>query len=218
MDSYEIFYRTFLSEMPWVIPGSNDFAAQRQMLEELLSDGAEPEQVGDGVYKITSGNQLTYWIGDQLASRVSIIVDTEVFGNFCKVVLTSKNPKIAAGSPPYASDLYLLIKQDLATLDLVFASDSILSNDAVKLWNRLADQGKHISVYDTQSSKYVLNSINSAKDLNRFLGGQDSGRYVFVLSESADHARGLTHWVALMGLKRNAGYPLLELYKKFKEK
>lgn len=218
MDNYEIFYRTFLMEMPWVVAGSNDFEAQHQMLEELLSDGAEPEQISNGVYKLTTGNQLTYWVGDANAASVSIIVDTEVNGNFCKVVLTSKNPAIAPKSPPYASDLYLLIKQDLSMLNLVFTSDSMLSADAIKLWSRLANQGEHISVYDTQASQYVLSPIETVDELSKYLGDHNSSQYVFVLSESIQEFKGIAHSVALMELKRKAGYPLQELFNHLKRK
>ena len=212
MNSYEVFYKTFLMEMPWVIAGSNNFEAQRQLLEELLSDGVDLEHISIRVYKLTTGNQLTYWVGNSDASLVSIIVDTEINGNFCKVVLTSKNPAIAPKAPPYASDLYLLIKQDLSTLNLVFTSDSMLSSDAVKLWSRITTQGEHIAVYDTQTSQYVLNPVKTIDELSNYLGNHTSSRYIFVLSESVQKFKGIAHSFELMELKRNAGYPLQELF------
>jgi hypothetical protein len=218
MDNYKIFYRTFLAEMPWVVDGSNAFEAQRQMLEELLSDGSAPEQLGKDVYKLTSGNQTTYWIGSADAAGVSIIVDTEINGNFCKVVLTSKNPAIAPKSPPFASDLYLLIKQDLSTLNLVFTSDGMLSSDAVKLWTRIMNQGENISVYDTQKSQYVLNPVKTVDQLSNYLGDYNNSRYVFVLSETAQEFKGVAHSIALMELKRSARYPLQELFDHLKRK
>lgn len=218
MDNYEIFYKTFLTEMPWVVAGGNDFEAQHQMLQELLSDGADPKQITNGVYKLTTGNQITYWIGDAAGTKVSIIVDTEINGNFCKVVLTSKNPTIAPKSPPYASDLYLLIKQDLSSLNLVFTSDNMLSSDAVNLWTRIANQGERISVYDTQSSQYVLNPVKSVDELSKYLGDHTSSQYVFVLSENIQEFKGVTHSFALMELKRNAGYPLQELFEQLQKR
>ena len=216
MDNYEIFYRTFLAEMPWVVDGSNAFEAHHQMLKELLSYNAKPKLLGNNVYKLSSNNQSTYWVGDANADSVSIITDTETNGNFCKVVLTSKNPAIAAKSPPYASDLYLRIKQDVSNLNLVFSSDNMLSADAVKLWTRISNQGEHVSVYDTHSMQYELNPVNSVDELSKYLGDHNSSRYVFVLSENTQEFKGVLHSFSLMELKRNAGYPLQELFEHLK--
>lgn len=218
MNNYEVFYKTFLTEMPWVVASSNDFEAQRQMLAELLLDGGTAEQVSSNVYKLTTGNQLTYWAGDIGANTVSIIVDTEVNGNFCKVTLTSKNSSLAPKSPPFASDLYMTIKQDLTSLNLVFSSDSMMSTDAVNLWSRIVNQGQHVSVYDTQSSQYILNPVKSADELLKYLGDYNSSQYVFVLSESKQEFKGIDHSFALMELKRKAGYPLRELFNQLKRK
>ena len=216
MDTYKNFYKTFLQEMPWQVNGGNDFEAQHEMLRELLSDSPPPEKLSNNVFKLVTGNQLTFWVGDVEAHNVALIVDTEVNGNFCKVTLTSKNPLIKPGTPPYASDLYFIIKKDLANTNLVLSSDSMMSNDAINLWSRLVKQGSHIAVYDTQASKYVLNSIKSAEELSQYVGDHTDSKYVFVLSETKELARGAAHSVALMELKRKSGYPLQQLFEKIK--
>lgn len=214
MNNYESFYRTFLAEMPWRAPSGNDFAAQLEMLQENLKHGADVEEVSRNIFKATSENQLTYWAGDINATEVSIIVDTEINGNFCKVTLTSKNPQVPAKSPPYASDLYLLIKQDLSNLNLTFTSDAILSDEAIRLWNGIVNRGNKVSVYDTNTQKYVLTDISNAPELEKFIGGIDHQRYVFVLSETTAAQRGIHHSFNIMEIKRKMLYPLFEEYAK----
>lgn len=211
---YENFYNTFLVEMPWKVNGSNDFVAQLEMLQENIQEGEEVHSVQSNIYKVILGNQTTYWVGDEDASKVLIIVDTEVSGNFCKVVLTSKNPSIPKQSPPYASDLYIAIQEDLSSDNLVLTSDSMMSDDAIRLWNRLHTSGRKISVYDTSQNKYVLGSIESAKDFAQYVGDVNYNKYIFVLSENLTNQRGLIHSFNIMEIKRLSLYPLFEQFKR----
>lgn len=210
---YREFYDTFLCEMPWNVNGKNDFWTQLEMLRENLKNNTNISKLVKGVHKNTIGHQITYWIGDSDANKVDIIVDTEIHGKFCKVTLTSKNPNIPKGSVPYASQLYLIIKEDISTLDLVFSSDNIMSDDAIKLWKRMASSGHAISVYDSQTSKYELTPIASISDLEKYIGGPDKARYTFVLSENMEYQRSTIHSVNIMELKRIILYPLFEEYK-----
>ena len=215
---YKDFHTIFLAEMPWRVPGGNDFSAQLEMLHELIAEGYDVTAVGNSIFKITANDQISYWHGTADAENVSIIIDTTVSGNFCKVVLTSKNPTLPARSAPYASDMYLLIKQDLLGDSLAFASDELMSDDAIKLWKRLSASGNTISVYDTTTRQYALDAITDASELESFIGGPDKQKYIFVLSESREHYVGTRHAIGLMELKRNAGYPLQELFEQLKKK
>lgn len=214
MNTYEAFYRTFLAEMPWRVGGGNDFEAQLEALRENINEGGEVERVTDVVYKVVSDTTRTYWIGDETATDVSVIVDAEVNGNFCKVTLTSKNPSIPAKSPPYASELYLIIKNDLANLSLVFSSDYIMSDDAINLWKGIVNRGNKVSVYNTASHQYVLDRVETASDLEKFVGDLSHQRFVFVLSENAEGQRGVRHSFSIMEIKRRVLYPLFEDFKK----
>lgn len=196
--------------MPWLIPGSNDFTAQFEMLHELLQDDPEILAIGNSIFKIVTNHQITYWHGNADASKVSIIVDTEVTGNFCKVQLTSKNPQLSKSTPPFTSDMYIAIKQDLASSDLTFTSDSMMTSDAINLWTRVANSGGTIGVFDTTLQKYILRQVASAEEMRNFCGGPDCQKYIFVLSESALHFAGTKHSVGLMEIKRLAGYPIFE--------
>lgn len=215
---YKDFHTVFLVEMPWRIPGGNDFEAQLEMLHELIAEGYYVTAVSGSVFKIYATDQITYWSGTADAETVSMIVDTTVSGNFCKVVLTSKNPAIPAGSAPYASDMYLLIKQDLSGNSLAFASDELMSDDAVKLWKRLSARGNTISVYDTSTHQYALNAVSDASELESFIGGPENQKYIFVLSESREHYIGTRHAIRLMELKRQSGYPMQQLFEQLKKK
>lgn len=196
--------------MPQVLNGGNDFEAHVEMLRENLRYNAEVDQLSTNVFKTTNGAQTTYWIGDAKAASVSIIVDTTIHANFRKVELTSKNPNIPVGSKPFASDLYMIIKDDSTTDNLVFTSDEFLSNDGERLWKRLVSNGGIVSVYDTSSNQYVLTSIHHKNELSNYLGDTNKRKYLFVLSESIQEARGAVHSFAIMELKRKANWPLFK--------
>jgi hypothetical protein len=209
--TYETFYKMFM-EMPMNISGGNSFDAQQIMLQSNL-DSSHSVKVDNNIYKYSMGQQTTYWHGSPDATAINIIVDTETSGNFCKVVLTSKNPDIPKSSPPFASDMYLKIADDVKTKNLVFTSDGIVSDDAVKLWSRLT--GDRLSVYDKSTKEYVLSPVDNADHLKQYLGGFDKERYVFVLSESSEFATGVRHSIGLMELKRRSNYPLAEIFDRY---
>ena len=87
------------------------------------------------------------------------------------------------------------------------------------LFRSLVSNGYHIAVYDTSAHKYVLSKVGTANDLEQYLGDSDSSkhRFVFVMTESEQSIRGTIHSVAIMELKRNSGYPLIEMFQSFKE-
>ena len=74
------FYNIFLSEMPRRINGSNSLDAQLSMIQEMIVYGDQVETVSNNIYKIVNGDQSTYWCGNEDASMVSIIIDTEQIG------------------------------------------------------------------------------------------------------------------------------------------
>lgn len=208
--NYEQFYKLFLTEMPQHVPGSNDFYAQLEMLQENLEYDADVVSISSTVFKAETSDQTTYWVGNKDATKVSIIVDTTIDGNFCKVVLSSKNPALPAGAKPFASDLYMLIKADIKPYHLVFTSDELLSADGARLWHGLVKRGTPVSVYDTSTHQYVLSPVDNEQDLAKYIGGSDKRRYIFVLSESRRDQGGIIGSFAIMEIKRNAGYPLFE--------
>ena len=206
--SYEGFRKTFLVETPQHLEGSNDFYAQLDMIKENLKYNSGVTEVVTDVFKTQHGNQTTYWMGDSEAIEVSSIVDTETNGEFCRVVLTSKNPNIPRGVGPYVSDLYLIIKNDVKPNHLVFTSDEILSTDGEKLWKGLVNRGHQVSVYDKLSHKYVLSSIANSEELESYIGDADKRRFVFVLSEDLSYQRGVITKFSIMEIKRLAGWSL----------
>ena len=212
--SYKTFNDVFLSEMPQRFNGGNDFLAQLEMIRENLQDNDEITKLAPSVYKTQNGDQTTYWVGDASADTVNLIVDTEQHGSFRKVVLTSKNPEISKGSPPFASDLYVIIKNDSATDSLVFASDEFLSDDGIRLWKTIVEQGYKLAVYDTQARQIVLSPITDTNSMLTFLGDSDKRKYIFVMTETANKLRGAIHSFGILELKRLAGYPLFEGYSK----
>jgi hypothetical protein len=208
---YKAFYETFLAEMPQRANGANPFNEQLEMFRANLQYGADVIKVTDGMYKYADLPRSVYWMGTEDASDVSIIVDTEDYTNFRKVILTSKNPAIPLGSPPYATDMYLDIRDDSKTKGLTFTSDETMSIHGERLWKNLVKRGFHISVYDKRKDQFALTPVETENDLDEYLGGEDKKRFVFVLSESASYGRGLIHHAAIMDLKRKCGYPIMEM-------
>jgi hypothetical protein len=213
--TYKTFYEMFLAEMPQRINSGNDFDALVEMLRENLKYNDDVTELMPSVFKTQNDDQITYWVGDSRADLVSLIVDTEDHGNFRKVVYTAKNPQVTGAI--FASDMMAIIKNDSRGENLVFRSDEFMSDDAIKLWQRLSTQGHHISVFDTDTNKYVVKNVTAARDLKKYFGDSASRRFVFVMSESIGAMRGLIHSVALMELKRQAGYPLNEIFENYLE-
>ena len=214
---YKDFYTVFLAEMPQRLNGENDFQAVLEMLQENLKYNTDVEVLGPNIFKTQNDMQITYWVGDAAADEVKLIVDTTIHQNFQKVEYTTKNPNNAKGSGPFASDLYNIIKQDAGNSNLVFTSDTLVSDDAARLWKRLASTNHQISVYDTNAQQYILTNVTDSDELTAYIGNADNRKYIFVLSESVKHSRGVIHSFALMELKRNAGYPLHELFEQLKK-
>lgn len=210
--SYSTFYNVFLTEMPRRVNGNNSFAAQLVMIRENLQYNSNVIKLEPDVWKTQNGDQITYWAGTADASTVQLIVDTEQHGSFRKVILTSKNPQISAGNPPFAGDLYVIIKEDALAVNLVFTSDEFLSDSGIKLWQNIVTKGYKVAVYDTLSRQYVLSQVTKPDDMLAFLGDADKRKYIFVMSESTQHIRAVIHSFSIMDLKRQAGYPLFENY------
>lgn len=209
-NSYDTFYNVFLAEMPQRMPGSNSFDSQLRVLQENISYRPVVVTVTPSMHKIEFNKQATYWMGDDAATQVSIIVNTHVVDDMYKVVLTSKNPAIPKGQPPFASDVYLAIKKELGSIDLIFRSDNLLSADGENLWKGLVNRGNSISVFDTDTHQYVLTYVTDEKQLDQYLGDQNKSKYVFVLSETLLLSRAMHTTFGLMEIKRLAGWPLFK--------
>jgi hypothetical protein len=217
-DSYSTFFNMFLAEMPMRVNGRNDFEFQHQALLENINDGYEVTPISSSVFRLDAGYQSTYWVGSSDAEQVLLIVDVEASSTFCKVVLTSKDPTLGRNTPPYASDLYALILADAKVQNLVLSSDSMMSDNALDLWKRLHSSGHTLSVYDRSTYEYVLQPVTDPAELDKFMGGVEHNKYVFVMAENASAMQGLKHAVKLMEIKRNSGYPLIEMFTTFRKR
>ena len=141
-------------------------------------------------------------------------MDTLIDGDFCKVVLVNKNPKIPRASPPFTSELYLTIKDDVKTSNLLFSSDSILTDEAMDMWARLLSTGNAISVFDKSIHQFVLTNVKTEQELRNYFGDIGNSKYLFVLSENKEIAYGVKHSIDLMEIKRRDVYPLFEQFKR----
>ena len=214
---YDVFYTMFLAEMPVRLNGNNDFSVQLEMIRENLQYNPEVDEIRPGICKTQNDDQYTYWVGDPTAQKVYLIVDVIIEHKFAKIKLVSKNPDLSAGSQPYASDLYMIIQDDLGS-NIALRSDKFLSSDGEKIWRRLVSNGRHIGVFDSSSGKYILTRIETADQLSSYIGGFDKENYVFVISETLQKFAGLNHSFKILEIKRLSGYPLTELFSRMKSK
>lgn len=217
MNGYDAFYQTYLDESPSKVNGESAYTYQLNALR-INNHIGNISAISASSFKLTTGDQVTYWLGAIDASVVDIIVDTETYEKYRKVVLSSKNPNIAQGTSPFASELYLVIAADVnaESKHMVFTSDSVISNDAERLWLGLLARGNKVSVFDSTSSKYELIPIETEQEMLSYVG-QDKKQYLFVLSENNECRAGAIHSVHLMEIKRLCNWPLNEVFEKRKK-
>jgi len=200
----------FLKEMPQYAPGGNNFQMQLATLRENLESGLKATILTSNICMLDIGSQLTFWIGDPSATNVSIIANTSIEDNFCKIDLISKNPTLLKGSKPYASDLCFAIKEVISNRHLVLSGGDIFSDDAIRLWHGLVQRGSKVSVYDTTANKYLLSPVKSADELSTYIGDASKKRYIFVLSEGLLESREAITTFAIFEMKRLSNWPIFE--------
>lgn len=176
------FNDTWLAEMPSGVGNIETFDAIAYSIKDLLSHGAVPETLSNGIKKVKLSSTIYYWyekdsvilLGSQLSIRPQGLV----------VQLTGKNP-ISRGKPPYASQLYDAILKD-AGRGVRLLSDTSLSDEGLNLWKKLVSLGHTVSVYDSQNPGKTFQTFHSTHELDAFFKDDDTdfSRYQYVVSES----------------------------------
>lgn len=116
-----------------------------------------------------------------------------------------------AGGPPYAADLYSVIKRGAGKSSLLLSSDQTLSDQGERLWKRLLAVGHKIAVFDTATHQYVLSPNENPDELSKYVGDGNS-KYIFVISENELPRISTRHGIEIMELKGVSGYPLSEIF------
>jgi hypothetical protein len=165
-----------LFEMPEGIQELKDgFRYIRFEIEDQITAGNKPREIGNGIKKIDTGSELFYWIedGQEIVLAVNLIKGSDS-------VIVKVTAKRYEGKPPYASDLYLAILNDQPK-PVKFMGDKQLTAKALRIWKRLLTMGYDIGVYDDNNR--MISKLNSVEELMSFYkkSNQSFRRYQYVL-------------------------------------
>lgn len=177
------FNETWLAEMPMGLGkmGNGFFNTIENSIQDYISNGALPEDLGNGFKKIQGQQVAYYW--HEKNNAITLAAEFTVRPQALVVNGVAKNP--AAGSAVSAVDLYtLVLANNHKSIKLM--SDDRLSDDGYNIWKRLIQAGHKISVYDQDNPGQNLLTLTSPDEMDDFFKPRDMSyrRWQFVLSES----------------------------------
>lgn len=175
------FNDTWLSESPQRTVIADYYQNLVDSIRDLITHGKEPEEVNENIKKIMLRTAAYYWY--QKDDEIQLAVELTKKPQVLQVRLVGKNP-ILHNQPPYASDLYNIILNDTKQA-IKIESDTLLTDEGIKIWHQLYKNGHTISVYNDEEPGQSFQTINSLKDFNKYFGKRDSRKYIFVLNESS---------------------------------
>jgi hypothetical protein len=184
--SRENFENSWLSESPMGLGRFETYDAIVSHINDLLNNNIQPDNLGNGIYKISLSQTMYYWIEDK-NNTIILGVELEKQPQALVVMLTGKNPS-HIGKSPYASDMYRFILNDNKNLSIRLMSDESLSDEGKSIWDRLFKMGVNISVYDQQNPGKTFTTFKTQEEMDQYFqhGNQDFKRYQYVLSESGE--------------------------------
>jgi hypothetical protein len=136
-------------------------------------------ELDDNLFKMESFSRLFYWFGDLNDIQLACALDKDK--NKLIVRMTGKNSIIPKKSPPYASNLYILILNDESNKELQFLSDDMLSSEGYSVWKKFITSDYNVAVYN-KTNNSIIPTV-SVDEMNKYMRKDSSGRnYQFVLS------------------------------------
>lgn len=166
--------------MPEGTPPLDSYPNLIYAIQERMQLGQTPIEIKPGLYKL-SGQQVNYyWFGSP--TQIDLAAEIERTPQSLVLTLLGKNPQLK-GNAPYASDLYVGIVED-SDLSLL-VSDEKLSEEGLRLWKRLVQQGYAVTVFDKQQPGATRETFTSPEQMDQFFKKGDSQmrRYRYVLSK-----------------------------------
>lgn len=184
------FESTWLFETPEGTPPT-DYAKTvetniRDVIDFTKSLGHKVEDLGHDLKKIELTNSVYYWY--ERNRQILLGVELQKKAQSVVVAMIGKYNK---GQPPYASDLYHAILQDRKSItpgsdNIGIVSDQFLSDEGLKIWERLLSLGHKVLIYNTELPGQSQIRITSVDELRNFYKMSDPSyrKYRYVLSES----------------------------------
>lgn len=178
------FNETWLSEMPARLGKVGNFLpAIVSLIKERQSTNSTVD-LTNGFYKIEGEQIALYWH----ESNNGIIDLAAEFSKKPQGLMVNGVGKSKTASV-YASDLYSLVLHDRKKITgeisaVRLMSDTMLSDNGIKLWKQLLTNGHSMFVYD-YNSPTDFHAIKTITDLETFIGDSpEFKRYQFVITES----------------------------------
>lgn len=191
------FVESWLLEMP---EGLGEVGGLWERLDRTIEhyrmSGWKPVKVKPGFYKIIDGQTNLYWYGTP--TRVDLAVWLQRKPQSLVVRMVGKNPN-KRGRAPYASDLYAAVLDD--NNQSVLMSDSQLSDEGLRLWQRMIEMGYAVTVYDEHNPGRTRKTFTKPQQLMRYFedGEAEFERYRYVLSKPG---RALDECICFFNLRR----------------
>jgi hypothetical protein len=177
------FNETWLTEMPRGLGSFEMYDMLVYNINDRIRSGSSVVDLGSDLKKIDGLQVKYYWY----EKNDTILLGAELSVKPQGLVVNSlaKNPKLQG--EPYATDLYDAILRD-SNRSIKLLSDIDISDEALKVWKRLLQQGHKISVYDRENPGQSFITIDNVQELLKYFKDDDTDyrRYQYVLSESGE--------------------------------
>lgn len=166
--------------MPEGIPPLDAYTTLMYAIQKRMRLGQAPVEIKPGLYKLSGKYVSYYWMGSP--TQIDLAAEVERSPQSLILALLGKNPQLKKGAP-YASDLYVGIVED-SDLSLL-VSDEKLSDEGLKVWKRLVQQGYGVTVFDKNKPGVTRETFTSPDQLDQFFkkGDAQFRRYRYVLSK-----------------------------------
>jgi len=190
IDDREEFESTWLFESPEGTPPADYSKIVQTNIRDVIdfskSLGHRVEDLGNGLKKIELTQSVYYWYEENRKMLLGIELVKKP-----QSVVVSMIGKYNKGQPPYASDLYHAILQDRKKIspgadNIGIVSDKFLSDEGLKIWEKLLSLGHKVLIYNTESPGQSQIRVTNVDELRHFfkMNDPDYRKYRYVLSES----------------------------------
>lgn len=184
--SREDFNKTWLTEMPEIINPTDLYDMIEYSINDRIKLGEPVVDLNNGLKKLEGDTVVYYWYEN---NNQDITLGAE-FSKAAQSLIVNMIGKKEKGRPPFASDLYTEVLADANKQhrhSIRISSDIKLSDEGFNIWAKLLQNGLKISVYDAESPGKSFTTINSVKELEKYVSPGDANyqRYQYILSE--DH-------------------------------
>jgi hypothetical protein len=188
------FEDSWLFEMPEGTPPSDYSRTVENNIRDVISFtkrlGHKIEDLGNNLRKIELTNSVYYWY--EVDKQILLGIELSKKGQTVIVNLIGKYNK---GKAPFASDLYDAVLKDRKKINpgndnICIMSDKFLSEEGLRIWVRLLQQGHKIMVYNSDAPGQSQIRITSVEELQQFFKMNDPAgqKFRYVISESTSYA------------------------------